>query len=186
MLRDLQDSTRSKRSAAISRRGEVSPDSVCSQSSRLMPITSRFSPWRQMLSECRTWASGTWAEMTARSSASRAINLSWAAIGSTSWRLVADALDRGAAGRKLLLQPLKTAVEMIDAVDHGLAFGRKPGDDKRYRGTQIGRHYGGATQLRDTVDGRALAVEMDPRPEPRQFLHMHEAVFENRFGDVRR
>ena len=34
MLRDLQASTRSKRSAAIERRGSVPPDSVCSQSSR--------------------------------------------------------------------------------------------------------------------------------------------------------
>jgi hypothetical protein len=49
-LRDLHDNTRSKRSAAIRRRGAVSPASVCSQSSRFMPTTSRFSPCRQMIS----------------------------------------------------------------------------------------------------------------------------------------
>jgi hypothetical protein len=69
---------RSNRSAAISRRGEVSPASVCSQSSRFSPITSRFSPCRQMMSEVWTRASCTCAEITARSSASSAISLSGA------------------------------------------------------------------------------------------------------------
>src|SRR5262249_49852262 len=78
ILRDLQASTRSKRNAAISRRGEVSPAKVCSQSSRFSPITSRFSPCRQMMSEVWTRASCTCAEITARSSASSAISLSGA------------------------------------------------------------------------------------------------------------
>src|SRR5262249_6042183 len=139
-LRDLHESTRSNRSADIRRRGVVPPDSVWFQSSRLIPTTSRFSPCRQTISETWTRASCTWAEITERSSASRAISLSRAAIDLTSKTLVADALDRSAAGRQLFLQPLEAAVEMIDAVDHGLAFGGKPGDDQRYRGAQIGRH----------------------------------------------
>src|SRR4030088_1923098 len=35
----------------------------------------------------------------------------------------ADAGDVGAAGDELVLEALEAAVEMIDAVDHGLAFG---------------------------------------------------------------
>src|ERR1700722_6309540 len=184
MLRDLHDSTRSKRSAAISRRGEVSPESVSPQSSRFMPTTSRFSPCRQMMSEVWTRASWMCAEMTARSSASSAINLSWAVTACTS-NLSADALDGGAAGRQFVLKPLETSVEMIDAVDHGLAFRGKPCDHQRHRCPQVGRHDRRAAQLGNALDGGGLAVETNPRAEPRQFLHMHEAIFENRLGDVR-
>ena len=81
MLRDLQASTRSKRNAAIERRGAVPPDSVCSQSSRFIPTTSRFSSCRQTMSDACTRASCTWAEITARSSASSAINLSCSGAG---------------------------------------------------------------------------------------------------------
>src|SRR3954453_4649766 len=201
MLRDLQASTRSKRKAAISRRGETSPASACSQSSRLMPITSRFSCCRQMMSQAWTRASWTCAEITARSSASSAISLSEAftatppSVCAHSIRktgahpriksedmlcgiraLVADALDRRAAGRQLFFQPLKAAVEMIDAVDHGLAFGGKPRDDQGYRGAQVGRHHGRAPQHGGAVDGRGFAVERDFCTEPRQLLHVHEAV----------
>src|ERR1700692_542633 len=164
MLRDLHANHRSKRSAAIRRRGAVSPESVCSQSSRFMPTTSRFSPCRQMMSEVCTRASWTCAEITARSSASSAINLSWAVTASTTFglrvfysqnrypllpnrrRSIADPLDRGAAGRQLFLEPLEAAVEMVDAVDHGLAFGGQPRDHERHRGAQIGRHHRRAAQ----------------------------------------
>ncbi len=61
----------------------VSPDNVCSQSSRFMPTSSRFSPCRQMMSEVCTRASCTCVEITARSSASSAINLSWAVTACT-------------------------------------------------------------------------------------------------------
>src|SRR5882724_6745190 len=213
MLRDLHDNTRSKRSTATRRRGAVSPKSVCSQSSRFMPTSSRFSPCRQMMSEVCTRASCTCVEITARSSASSAINLSWAVTACTCHlrvpyrrsvhaicanlmqsktgihprnmsegvllrnprcRSIADALDGSAARRQFFLEPFKPAVEMVDAVDHGLAFGGEP------------RDHGRAAQLIDALDGGGLAVEMNPRAEPRQFLHVHEAIFEDRFGDARR
>src|SRR4249920_2903333 len=47
-----------------------------SQSSRFSPTTRRFSSCRHTMSEACTRASCTWAEITARSSASSAINLS--------------------------------------------------------------------------------------------------------------
>src|SRR4051794_3089534 len=58
--------------------------------------------------------------------------------------LPADPFDRGAAGGELVFEPLEAAVEMIDAVHHGLAFGSKRGDDERHRGAEIGRHHRGA------------------------------------------
>src|SRR5712672_3219446 len=183
MLRDLHDNTRSKRSTATRRRGAVSPKSVCSQSSRFMPTSSRFSRCRQMMSEVCTRASCTCADITARSSASSAINLSWAVTETTLIGSIADALDGSAAGRQFLFEPLKAAVEMIDPVDHGLAFGGEPGNHQRHRRAQIGRHHRRAAQSGDAVDGRGFAVETYPRAEAGQFLHMHEAVFENRLGD---
>src|SRR5581483_3326331 len=88
----------------------------------------------------------------------------------------ADALDRGAAGAELVLEALEAAVEMIDAVHHRLAFGGERGDDQRHRGAQIRRHHRRALQLLDALDGGGLAIEMNARAEPRQLLHVHEAV----------
>src|ERR1700742_25359 len=180
MLRDLHAKTRSNRSAEISRRETVPPFRVCSQSSRFIPTTRRFSPCRQMMSDALTPASWTWAEITARSSGSSAINLSKGATATS----IADTLDRGAAGRQLVFQTLKAAIEMIDPVGHGLAFRGQPRDHQRHRGAQIGRHHRRAAQLRDAVDGGGFAVEADPRAEPRQLLHMHKTIFENRLGDL--
>src|SRR5215471_12833946 len=72
----------------------------------------------------------------------------------------ADALDLGAAGGELVLQPLEAAVEVIDAVDHGVAVGRQRGDHQRHRGAQVGRHHRRALEPRDALDGRGLAFEM--------------------------
>src|SRR5262245_8510918 len=49
-------------------------------------------------------------------------------------------LDRGAAARQFLLQPLEAAVQMVNAVDGGLTLRHQPGDDQRDRGTQVGGH----------------------------------------------
>src|SRR5215472_15056281 len=45
----------------------------------------------------------------------------------------ADARDVGAAGDELVLEALEPAVEVIDAVDHGLALGGERRDDERPR-----------------------------------------------------
>src|ERR1019366_780035 len=81
---------------------------------------------------------------------------------------IADALDGSAARRELFLEPLESAVEMIDAIDHGLAFGGKPRDHQRHRRAQVGRHDRRAAPFRDAFDGRGFTVEMNPRAEPRQ------------------
>src|SRR3954447_2006742 len=142
--------------------------------------------------------------MTARSSASSAISLSGSGAGipgnplicaypdrktGTHFcgirALVADALDRRTAAREFFLKAFETAVQMIDTVDHGFALGGKSRDDQRHRGAQVGRHHGRAAQCGGTVDGRDLAIEGYTRAEPRQFLHMHKAVLENRLRDPR-
>src|SRR5690349_23100028 len=42
------------------------------------------------------------------------------------------------------------AVEVIDAVDDGFAFGRERGDHQRHRGAQIGRHHRRALDRKST------------------------------------
>src|SRR5499426_2183559 len=74
--------------------------------------------------------------------------------------LSADALDGGAAGGELVLQPLEAAVEVIDAIDHGLALGRERGDDEGDRGAQIGGHHRRALEGLHAFDGGAFAVEV--------------------------
>ena len=90
-----------------------------------------------------------------------------------------------AAGVELVFQALEAAVEVIDAVDHGLAFRRQRGDHQRHRGAQVGRHHRRALELAAALDGGGLAVELDAGAEPRQLLHMHEAVLEDGLGDAR-
>ena len=96
-----------------------------------------------------------------------------------------DALDHRAAAGQLFLEPLEAAVEMVDAVDRRLAFRGQPGDHQRHRSAQIGRHDGRALELRHALDDRRLAGQVDVGAEPGQFLHVHEAVLENRLGDLR-
>src|SRR5580693_702546 len=63
------------------------------------------------------------------------------------WQMIAtrasarQALDCRAAAAELVFQPLKAAIEVIDAVDDGLAFGGERSDHQRHRGAQIGRHH---------------------------------------------
>src|SRR5687768_10243869 len=113
------------------------------------------------MSPTRTTASCRCAEMTARSSSSSANSLRSVIAASLKRRgaprisvlpahcssligtveLARKPFDFGAAAGKLVLQPLETAVEMIDAVHDGLAARREPGNDQRYRRPEIGRHH---------------------------------------------
>src|SRR5580692_2721365 len=90
--------------------------------------------------------------------------------------LAREPRDVGAAGAKLLFQPLEAAVEVIDAIDDRLPFRRKAGNDERNRGAQVGRHHWRAAQALDAADHGGVAVELDVRAEAGELLHVHEAV----------
>ena len=94
-------------------------------------------------------------------------------------------VDVRAAAAELALQRFKAAIEVIDALDHAFALGDERRDHQRDRGAQIRRHDRRALQHRHALDDRAVAFEPDMGAETRQFLHVHEAVFENRLGDAR-
>src|ERR1700685_1004575 len=78
-------------------------------------------------------------------------------------RSARQALNCRAAAAELVFQPLETAIEVIDAVDDGFAFGGERGDDERHRGAQIGRHHRRALERLDDFDGRGFTIEMDAR-----------------------
>src|SRR6202171_3200071 len=130
------------------RTGGLRSDPV--QSKRFNSIAKRFSLGRYAISPTLAIASCRCAERIARSSGSSATSLRavWlsGAIGEIPFRprgiaardglwqallgnaSAGDALDGGPALGELLLQALKAAVEMINTVDHRLAFGRQARD----------------------------------------------------------
>src|SRR6266480_6318131 len=79
------------------------------------------------------------------------------------------ALDSGAERGKLFLERLVAAVEVIDAIDDGLALCHQGGDDQARRGAQIGRHDGSALQPLDAFHHRRVALDRDLGPQPLQF-----------------
>src|SRR5215467_12760788 len=101
-------------------------------------------------------------------------------------RLGADAFNDRAAAHEFFLEPLKAAIEMIDAVDHGLALRCKGGNHKRHRGTEVSRHHRRALEAINALDRSGLTVKLNARAKARKLLHMHEAVFEDRLRDTGR
>jgi hypothetical protein len=68
---------------------------------------------------------------------------------------------------------------MIDAVDHRLALGRKPGEDQADAGAQVGGHDRRALQRLDPRHPGGAALDVDPRAHAGQFGRMHEAILED-------
>lgn len=73
---------------------------------------------------------------------------------------------------------------MIDPVDRCCTFSRKAGNDERHGRTQIGCHHRRTLQPLGSGDMRHVAVKGDTRTQPRQLLHMHEAIFEDGLADA--
>src|SRR5439155_458187 len=76
-----------------------------------------------------------------------AITLQISSGGAFYRKASADALDARPEGRQLLLQRFVAAVEVVDAVDQGLAFGDEAGYDQPRRGAQVGGHDGPRARL---------------------------------------
>ena len=81
-------------------------------------------------------------------------------------------------------QPLKPAVEMIDAVDDRPAFGGERRDHERDRRAQIGRHHL-ARPSRRRRRWAWFASSAMRGAEPHQLLHVHEAVLEDGLATAR-
>jgi hypothetical protein len=72
--------------------------------------------------------------------------------------------DLGAHAGELFFQPLEAAIEMIDAVDDGFAFGGEPRQHEADARAQIGRHHRRALEALDARDVAMSPSTGCPRP----------------------
>src|SRR5689334_21177306 len=119
------------------------------------------------------------AEMTAKSSASSPRSLSASVIAGQSF-------DPCAAGGELFFELLVAAIEMVNAIDDGLALSREPRQHERDGCAEIGRHYRGAGEARHAAHHRRCAMDIDVGAHATELRYMHEAVLEDGLGDHRR
>src|SRR5690348_11515083 len=73
----------------------------------------------------------------------------------------APPLDGRADGAELLLQPLISAIEVVDAKHLGLAFGGKPGEHQAHRCAKVCRHDAGAGQLLNSSNNCRTVMDVD-------------------------
>src|SRR5262245_25985496 len=93
--------------------------------------------------------------------------------------------DLRADRAQFLFYFLVPAIDVIDAVDQGLAFSRESGQDQRGRGAKVGGDQLRAGQTGRAVNVYAAAVDSHVRAQAHQFGGVHEAVLEDRLGDHR-
>ena len=96
---------------------------------------------------------------------------------------VAHAADLGADAAELLFEALVAAVHVVDAVEDGLAVGDEGGEDEGGGGAEVRAHDGGGLQLGAAADGGGAAGDGDVRAHADELADVHEAVFEDVFGD---
>ena len=96
------------------------------------------------------------------------------------------ALDARTQLGELFLDALVAAVEVVDALDGGLPRRNQTGQHQTGRGTQVGGHDDGAVKPRHPAHQGGVARDLYVGAQAAQFLHVHEAVFENGFGDAGR
>ena len=94
-----------------------------------------------------------------------------------------DSPNVGAALRELAVERLVAAIEMVDAVDGGFAFGNQRGEHEADRGAQVGRHHFCTAQLLDAAHQGGRPLQRDIGAKSAELGHMHEAAFEHRLAD---
>src|SRR5690606_13302889 len=91
--------------------------------------------------------------------------------------------DAGTQQLQLLFNTLVTTVNVVHAVDNGVAVCHQAGDHKASRGPQVGRHDRSPGQMFDTLDDGSVTLKGNVCSHPDQFLQVHEAVFKYGFDD---
>ena len=92
-------------------------------------------------------------------------------------------LDPRAEGVEFLVDELVAAVDVIDAVDLGDAFGVQAGEDEGGGGAQVAGHDGRAAHALDAFDDGGAAVERDVGAHALELGDVHEALREDGVGD---
>src|SRR5579859_5354183 len=111
---------------------------AASQRKRFSIKAKRRSLGKYCMSARGTRASWTQAAMVSRSAASRARSFRGSAMSAL------EALDLGPAGSELFRQALVTPVQVVDAIEDGVAFRHETGQHQGDRGPKVGRHDRGA------------------------------------------
>src|SRR2546422_3547480 len=100
-------------------------------------------------------------------------------------RRLLEALYPSTERAQFLFERFIAAIQMIDAVNDGLALGDETGDHEARGGAKIGGHHGGALKLRHPFHHRGIALDRDIGAQALELQGVHEAVFENGLGDER-
>src|SRR5690625_4917194 len=79
--------------------------------------------------------------------------------------MLTQALYLGACGSKLGFHVLITTIQMVDALDGGVALGRQASDDQAGRGPQISGHDGGAIERLYPSNACSMTLGFDVRSE---------------------
>src|ERR1700761_1217731 len=77
---------------------------------------------------------------------------------------------------QFFLDPLVSAIDVVDAVEDRLAFGDHGRKDERSGSAQVGAHYRRGRERRLAAYGCSTPIHLDVRPHAGELLDMHEAV----------
>ena len=91
--------------------------------------------------------------------------------------------DVSAQAGKFLDDVFVAAINMVNAIDDGLAGSEESGEDEAGAGAKIGSLDNGAGERRGAADDGAAAIDRDVRTHAHHFTGVEEAVFENSFGN---
>src|SRR5690606_37132165 len=89
------------------------------------------------------------------------------------------AADFRAERLQFFFDALVTTVDVVDAIDQGVAFGDQRRDHQAGRSPQVGRHDWRALEFLGAGNDGGVAFNLDLRAHAVQFVHVHEAVFED-------
>src|SRR5690606_30162284 len=91
-----------------------------------------------------------------------------------------NAADAGTQHLQLFLDAFVTAINVVDAVDQGIAIGPEAGDHQAGGGPQVGRHDRSTLEPVNPGNDGGVALDLDLGTHAAHFLHVHEAVLEHR------
>ena len=80
---------------------------------------------------------------------------------SASGRLAVDPLDATTQTPQLFFDVLVTAIDVVDAIDYGLAIGNEACQHQAGGGTQVSRHYLGTAQVQGIPADGGVALQLD-------------------------
>ena len=96
---------------------------------------------------------------------------------------ISHAADLGADAAEFFFDVLVAAVHVVDAVEDGFAVGDESGEDEGGRGAKVRAHDGRGLERSFAADSGGPAADGDVGAHAVELADMHEAIFEDVFGD---